>query len=402
MKRALKLFFAVLGLMLVRPNRRVVRQFVENFGEGGLEQVVFDLHRELTREGIDSKIIVWNTVSPTMRSLVNDPSSLIELRRDHIALFTHLRRERVGTVNWHYSTTSQRLVRFAGVRTVYTLHNSYTWMDYTSARRWFLRVARFRHIVAVSNSVREYFVARNSLFDTRTPRVEVIPNGIDQVDLPRRARSRSKAKFLNAAVVSNFHDVKSLPSLIGLSHELTRRGVAFRFHVFGGPLESDRGQALKSLIDNEGLAESIRLRGSTSHSGVIRALASSEFGLFVSPSLQEGCSIALLEAISIGLPVVTTETGNAATCADISKSVKTVALPFSSPLLLNPERITEWGNSPQLDNVMEFADAIEVFAKDPIAALADAVAATDTFREMFSAPAMATAYRAVYGIRAES
>jgi glycosyltransferase involved in cell wall biosynthesis len=227
----------------------------------------------------------------------------------------------------------------------------------------------------------------------------VIPNGVDSIQLPRRAPTLSRAKVLTAAVVSNFHDVKALPSLIGISEELTRRGVALRFEVFGGPLDSSVGTTLKGLISEHGLTAKIRLRGSTSHPDVLRELASSEFELFVSPSLQEGCSIALLEAISIGLPVVTTETGNAATCAKVSESVRTVALPFSSPLVLNPERITEWGGSVHLDNVVEFADAIEAFAKDPRLAITNAHNAVDAFREIFSVSTMAKRYSTVYGIR---
>lgn len=398
-KYFLRLMIVFMRLMLMRGNPRVVRQFVDNFGEGGLEQVVLDLHIELQKQGVDSKILVWDAVSPVMRASVPNPSDLIELCRDRVALFTHLRRNRVGTVNWHYSTTSQRLIRLAGVRTVYTLHNSYTWLDYGEARQRHRRITRFHTVVAVSNSVREYFLARNSLYSNRLVVVAVISNGVDHLNMPRRSPFALDGGILNAAVVSNFHHVKALSSLVGLSEELSRRGLSIRFHVFGGPLESEHGEALKSLIDKRGLADRIVLRGRTAHPEVIRSLASSKFALFVSPSLQEGCSIALLEAVCIGVPVVTTSTGNAESCAQVSQSVKTVALPFSSPLLLNPVRIAELGNSTQLENVVEFADAIEWIAKDPAEAISIAVESADRFRELFSVLTMVDAYRAIYRLR---
>ena len=83
--------------------------------------------------------------------------------------------------------------------------------------------------------------------------------------------------------------------------ELIRRRHAIQLVLIGdGP---DR-QTLERLTDEQSLREHVMFAGSQNHDYVLEALHSS--GLFVLPSFAEGVPVALMEAMAIGVPCIST------------------------------------------------------------------------------------------------
>lgn len=86
--------------------------------------------------------------------------------------------------------------------------------------------------------------------------------------------------------------------------DLFDRGYKVRYDILGSGPEEER---LRFAIYDLGLADHVNLLGSRSHGEVLMALA--EAHVYVVSSVSEGISNAALEAMAIGIPVVSTDAG---------------------------------------------------------------------------------------------
>jgi len=153
--------------------------------------------------------------------------------------------------------------------------------------------------------------ARN--FDVPSDRTVVLPNAVDysSVCLPvdyDRARKRAElGASTDEWLVSAVGRLESSKGHRFLLHALAElrlreRPPLIRLVLVGaGPEEL----ALRRLAEREGLAKHVTLLGA--REDVAEVIASSD--LFVLPSLNEGLSQALLEAVALGIPVVATDVG---------------------------------------------------------------------------------------------
>jgi glycosyltransferase involved in cell wall biosynthesis len=139
----------------------------------------------------------------------------------------------------------------------------------------------------------------------------IIPNPVDTdrfhpvQNIQERERLRKEFSLSNqdyiVTCVANFHPYKRHKDLLhGFSLLLKKIGNAKLVLVGIGPEE----RSLKNLSQKLGLDPSIKFLGR--RNDVDRILAMSD--VFVLPSLFEGMSIALLEAMASGLPCVATDT----------------------------------------------------------------------------------------------
>jgi colanic acid/amylovoran biosynthesis glycosyltransferase len=114
-----------------------------------------------------------------------------------------------------------------------------------------------------------------------------------------------RAGFILA--VGRLDEIKGFIHLIDACALLVERGVAFECHIIGeGPLRA----TLQRQIDSSGLAAHVRLLGALSQEEVRRNLL--QASVFVLPSVvtargdRDGIPVALMEAMAVGLPVVST------------------------------------------------------------------------------------------------
>ncbi|MBN1164916.1 MAG: glycosyltransferase family 4 protein [Candidatus Krumholzibacteriota bacterium] len=145
------------------------------------------------------------------------------------------------------------------------------------------------------------------------------PNGVDSGlfrDLGRKRENQLVA-------VGNLRWQKGYRYLIDAFAALSPPG--YRLVIVGeGPLRED----LQRRIDRHALRDRIRLVGRKNHREIIEILNSSK--IFVMSSVSEGFPKALLEGISAGLPVVTTDVG---CCREISRGVGLCVPPADSSAL---------------------------------------------------------------------
>ena len=129
-------------------------------------------------------------------------------------------------------------------------------------------------------------------------------------------------------------------------------------------------ETLKALAQSLGVAAHIRFLGQ--RADVAELVAGSD--LFVLPSLFEGLPLVVLEAMSLGTPVVATRIGGTLE-----------ALGEEHPFFAVP------------GDVQSLADTIILALADPIRLAGVGAAAGERFRQLFSADRMAAETGAIYG-----
>lgn len=159
-------------------------------------------------------------------------------------------------------------------------------------------------IVAVSGAVRDSLIAHQ--FVPNRSAIQVISNGVDVEQIVRIGMSAGLRRsdigcdehHLVFGAVGRLVPVKNYALLIkAFSHVVAQFPIA-RLVIIG---EGPERPALESLIALYRLQESVRLCGEQNACGYFPL-----FDCFVQPSAQEGLSIALLEALCFGLPVLVT------------------------------------------------------------------------------------------------
>jgi glycosyltransferase involved in cell wall biosynthesis len=153
------------------------------------------------------------------------------------------------------------------------------------------RCRRADAFVAISPRVREELVAGG--YDPS--RIVDLPNGVPVPDEPWRGRNGPES--LQAAFVGRLAPEKGLESLVDAWPIVLEARPGAHLTLIG---EGPERASLESRITRLGLVESVELPGASADpSAILR-----ESDLFVLPSREEGMSIALLEAMALGIPAV--------------------------------------------------------------------------------------------------
>ena len=195
---------------------------------------------------------------------------------------------------------------------VYTEHIE--WGSYRRPTYWanLLTYGRNDHVFAVSERVRTSIrsaLGRGPLRFLPMPPVETLYHGLDPADVAAWQSSPGDRVALGlpaegplVGVVANLRPQKGHRFLLEAAAVVCRRMPEVRFVIVGtGPLEGElRRQALEL-----GVGDRVVFAGFREDA----PLLCRHFDLFVLPSLYEGLSIALLEAMALGRPCVVTDVG---------------------------------------------------------------------------------------------
>jgi glycosyltransferase involved in cell wall biosynthesis len=181
--------------------------------------------------------------------------------------------------------------------------------------------------VAVSEAV------RNSIPRLLADRVRVIVHGIalSSVQSHRRYRQAARAELavapgdLMVGTVANLRPQKGYPDLLRAARRVVDQGVPVRFFAMGqGALE----EGLRRMHRSLGLGDRFVFLGYRENPA--RILAGCD--LFAMASLYEGLSLAMMEALALGLPVVATAVPGVREV--VTDDVEALLVPPSSPELL--------------------------------------------------------------------
>jgi glycosyltransferase involved in cell wall biosynthesis len=220
-----------------------------------------------------------------------------------------VRRERVTAIHAHeftanaYGSLMGQLLR---VPVVATVHGKSYFADRIKRRMAYRYVSRVSRMVAVSEDLRDFIVRRAGVAERR---VSVIYNGVDPWRPPAPAQAAAIRTELGLhayehvigavgslyPVKGHIHLIRALPGILAAHPSIVLLVVG----------RGDLEESLKTEASRLGVQDRVRFLGFRAD---VPALLS-QLDVFVLPSLSEGLSMALLEAMAAGKPVVATRVG---------------------------------------------------------------------------------------------
>jgi glycosyltransferase involved in cell wall biosynthesis len=138
--------------------------------------------------------------------------------------------------------------------------------------------------------------------------IDVIPNGVDLARFqPAELRDKGADAVFNILCVARLVERKGIDDLINAVAILRQKRKNFKVTIVG---RGDKEAEFRSRVAQSGLEDCIELKGAVLHADMPAIYQSAD--LFVLPSLNEGMSNAVLEAMAAGLPIIVTYTGGTA------------------------------------------------------------------------------------------
>ena len=320
--------------------RYTVMHLIDTGGPGGAETVFAQLAQRLGQHATRTLTIVpregW--LSEHLRSLQIEPQILAARGSLNVGYLWKLirtaRRHRVQLIHTHllgsavYGALVGLVTRTAVIAVLHGPTDLRSLGRLASLKRWLLTHA-CSAVVAVSSSTREALVA----FGLRPEAITLICNGVDTdryspghaQDL--RVELGLQPGELLIGAVGNIRAPKSYDVLLKAAALVVNRVPRCRFAIIG---EGDQTamQPLLQLCASSGLEEHCHFLGFRKSTPELYR----NFDVFVSSSRSEGLSLAFLEAMASGLPVVATRSGGPQEV--VEPDVSGVLVPVEDPAAL--------------------------------------------------------------------
>lgn len=286
---------------------------VESLGVGGLERLVADLAIGLRREGITPAVVCTRAGGSEAERLLRDGIEVRILTEEHPApiLADWLETRGIRVLHSHFSFLGAPVAAASGIPVVSTLHNAYAWMAAGPSGEMRLLDGFVSAYTAVSESVASFCARR---FGIDRERIRVIRNALSVdhrgLELDRAtARSRLAVPAGEEVVlqVGRIDPIKCQLALVDAMAVLAPLRPRLRAWIAGAVGDPEYAARVRERIHALGLADRITLLGERSDVAVLLRAAD----VFALPSVLEGLSLAAIEALCAGLPLVLTRTGDA-------------------------------------------------------------------------------------------
>lgn len=281
----------IVNLLIQRMDRNCVEPFLCCIGRGG---IFFD---QLTSEFVQGKVL------PRRPGLFD-----IRMFRQLLAF---IREQRIEVIHSHngcafYSGLAGRIARVKGI--VHTDHGRLVPDRMGAIVEDRVASMLIDDVIGVSNELTSYLESRVGIGRAKLRTIingvdtqSYVPIGADDRVATRAAAGLGKdAKVLGT--VCRLDRVKNLPLIIRSMPEIRQSIPDVQLAIVGeGPEES----YLRSIVDDLGLHSIVRFIGCKSD--VENLLPA--FDLYINTSISEGTCMAILEAMSCGLPIVASAVG---------------------------------------------------------------------------------------------
>ena len=311
-----------------KTNKIQMLHLVQNLSIGGAEILIFHYIKALGNENYEHYVYCFGADGPVRQKIeslgvpirmgkrvasikcpIRFVVSLQILIRDLLDFISSNRIQIIQSHLGHPNQLGVAIGKLSGVHVFPTIHNT---MDLVDLRnRWDFRVYIVKlvnviiyrlagQIIAVSEEVKKIVRQRYHLRDSK---ILVLNNGIIFEDCVHRSVDLAKEfpdslNKLKLIAVGRLTYQKAFEVLVRAIAEVTKRGQKDLFVMIAGDGE-DRLK-LETLIHNFRLETYIKLLGI--RHDIVGLMKASD--LFVMPSRFEGLSIAMIEAMACGLPVI--------------------------------------------------------------------------------------------------
>lgn len=333
---------------------------VNTFDKGGLEQVVLNLYKQYRFSGYKAYILVQEDLVGELAKYVDNPDDIYVFQKNTEKFLTFCYQHNIGVLHYHYNVFNLEKFKKLGFKIIYTLHNVYAWMSRSEISERARILSHADHIVAVSSFVKQYFCKR-TLFEPS--KIKVIVNGINLEEISKGTKYSNKRQefgiknrdiiFINLA---SFHRGKHQAIIIGAMEEVIKKRNDIKILYVGGKGDESYYNEIMDM-----------LRRSSARKNIIHApyVPREEMGSFLSefgdalilPSLQEGCSNAVLEAFCCGMPMIISNVGNAQEMKGY-ESCLIVNTAYDDVVRLRPHEIVSLSKEMYTKNYRELASAI--------------------------------------------
>ncbi|XP_074641689.1 phosphatidylinositol N-acetylglucosaminyltransferase subunit A-like [Tubulanus polymorphus] len=217
-------------------------------------------------------------------------------------------REQITIIHGHsaFSTMAHEAMfhgKTMGIRTVFTDHSLFGFADVSSIlTNKFLKISLSgcNHVICVSHTSKENTALRAGM---NPEDISVIPNAVDATMFTPDPTKRS-SRNITIVIISRLVYRKGTDLLAGIIPEICCRHRNVNF-IIGG--DGPKRIILEEVRENFELHDRVQLLGSVPHTNVRNVLVQGD--IFLNTSLTEAFCIAIVEAASCGLQVISTRVG---------------------------------------------------------------------------------------------
>ncbi|ABS25615.1 glycosyl transferase family 2 [Anaeromyxobacter sp. Fw109-5] len=380
----------------VREPLRVGFQ-VDGMDRGGLEQIVSDLVRNVDRSRVLPTLLVHASDCGTAgRALRENGLEVVVTGRDERRLVEAVRERNLQVVNLHHSVAGLSAYRDLGVATVYTVHSSYVWLDPLARRA---RAERLRSVdlhLAVSPQVGRFF---EETFEVDPRRVRIVPNGLDPSELEDAHRASREGLGLSETdfvflQVGSFSPNKLQRTTVEAFARVCTGVPEARLVLVGNAFDPRYAREVEDAVRAGGLTDRVRILPWGSRDSIAGLMGAAD--CFVLPSLVEGWSIAVMEAMYFGLPLVVSDVGSAREVIRDGDIGIVIPCPYERLSELTLEHLVALGERPPEEYVEVLAAAMREVALHRDVWRERGARGRDKVTGPFHVRAMADAYARAY------
>ncbi len=301
---------------------------------GGGEQHVIDLTRALIERGHELHLAVRRNNS-LCRVLIDFPIEWHELPlRNALDIFsarqiaTIIKENKIDVIHAHVA----RDYPIAGIATklspakLFLTRHHFNPIKSNPLYRW--AIGTTTNLIAVSASVKAELV---KAFPALKNRTVIIPNWVDPANIATLSKAEArealgiKRKFA-IGMIGEISPIKNQELFINAAHDLKTERIftELDFLIIGAASlqNEDYQQRIQSLINNFDLDKSTNFKLQIKLTGKIADIKTklAAFDIIVIPSINEGFSLVLIEAMAAGIVVIA---ANAGAMAEIVQNEKT-------------------------------------------------------------------------------
>ena len=350
----------------------VIGIVVTTLDKGGLEQVVVNLYKGYCRNGIKTYLLCQKNILGELAKEI-DQESLFIYYDDRDRFLKIIKDNGINILHYHYNTFCMEEMQEHNVRTIYTMHNAYAWKDDYEIREYAKVLSGCNCVIAVSNFVKSYFDKRTNGI---CKNMITINNGIDFDELrldemaPNTTRESLKLKENDIvfSFVASFYPTKGQCGMIGVMEKIRRYNPHIKLLLVGNIGDTYYYDKFMELLRESPAKDSIIHVPYFPHCSM-GAFLRSTTDAFILPTLQEGCSNAVLEALYCDCPIIMTDIGNSAemrkleSCIVVSPPYEDLSKMTNSDIILTSYH-KDMPNQDEVVNAMcEMASNLEQFKR---------------------------------------
>ncbi len=301
------------GKIQTRNSHLSIAIVVENLDRGGLEQVVLDHARYFASHCKSLVLFVINETGQVYEQALQHGINVFCVRNQKVELEKYLEQKHFDLAFFHHTYGYLPAFRPHTNELVEVIHNEYSWqqdVEFFEA----IRAETVDKFIAVSDPVREYSISNLAI---KPERIVTIVNGLNIEGLIRPPlevlHERRNGTFKASptfVMCANGQAQKNHVLVIRAFMRLLKKYPQAKLQLAGN-LSVDEGveKAIAAELEKYGSPANIDLVGSLNRRELSRLLANAHIALL--PTKYEGFSIATLEYLYFGLPMILSDTGGA-------------------------------------------------------------------------------------------